>query len=319
MSPFTLQGRLLDEGALADIGALLQRQPPLSRRQLSLHLCGVWDWRTDAGQLKDIAARTLLRKLEQRGLIELPPIVRLPPAARSGAGRPWTASPPLALEFCSPVPIQTRLRDLAPVKVSVVQEKSDRRLFGRLLQEHHYLGWNRPVGESIAYWAHDRFGRLLALCLWGAAAWKVAPRDQWIGWSPPQRTAGLKFLANNQRFLILPWVDVPHLGSHLLGQMQGRLPSDWQQKYQHDLHVLESFVQVDRFQGTIYRAANWTCVGQTQGRSRQDRFHRLELPRKSIWMFALNKQFRQRLYEPDPIPPPNDSHMGLGVPSNPHA
>jgi Druantia protein DruA len=166
----------MDGAALADIGALLQRQPPLSRRQLSLHLCGLWNWRTDTGQLKDMAARTLLRKLEQRGLIELPPVLNLPPAARAGA-RPCSVASPLAREFSAPVPIRTSLKDLSPVTVSVVEAKSDRRLFGRLLQEHHYLGWNRPVGESIAYWAHDRSGRLLALCLWGAAAWKVAPRD----------------------------------------------------------------------------------------------------------------------------------------------
>lgn len=280
---------------MADINSLLQHRPALSRRQLSLHLCRLWDWRTDAGQLKDIAARTLLRKLEQRGLIQLPPSTRVPYAARSGA-RPLNALP-LPEEFSSPVPIQATLRDLAPIKVSIVQSKSDRQLFGQLLQEHHYLGWNRQVGESIAYWAHDRFGRLLALCLWGAAAWKVSPRDQWIGWSPTQRAAGLKFIANNQRFLILPWVVVPHLGSHLLGQMQRRLRSDWMQKYHHDLYLLESFVQVDRFQGTIYQAANWTCVGITQGRSRQDRAHRLNLPCKTIWMHPLHPQFRQKLNE----------------------
>ena len=316
MSSFTLQGRQIDEAALSDIRTLLGRQPPLSRRQLSIQLCGLWNWRTDAGRVKDIAARSLLRKLEQRGLIQLPPIVHLPPRAR--AGPPLLSAHTLPLEFASPAPIEAPLAELAPVKLSRVESKCERRLFGQLLQEHHYLGWNRPVGESIAYWAHDRSGRLLALCLWGAAAWKVALRDRWIGWSPAQRVGKLKFLANNQRFLILPWARVPHLGSHLLGQMQRRLRWDWQRKYQHDLYLLESFVQMDRFQATIYRAANWTQVGQTQGRSRQDRFHRLDLPRKSIWMFALETQFRQRLYEPDPISIAEDSPLGLRLFTNSH-
>lgn len=316
MSSFTLQGRFIDEAALADIRALLLRQPPLSRRQLSLQLCGLWNWRTEAGQLKDMAARCLLRKLEQRALIQLPAIRKLPFGARPGLRLPSTTA--LALEFAPPDPIHSSLAELAPVSLSIVQEKSDRRLFGQLLQGHHYLGWNRPVGESIAYWARDRCGRLLALCLWGAPAWKVAPRDQWIGWSAPARAAGLKYLANNQRFLILPWVRVAQLGSHLLGQMQRRIRSDWQQKYHHDLYLLESFVQMDRFQATVYRAANWTCVGQTQGRSRQDRFHRLELARKSIWMFALQPQFREYLYEPIAHPARNDPHLGRYLCPNTH-
>jgi hypothetical protein len=196
-----------------------------------------------------------------------------------------------------PEAIATTLAEVSPLELSIIATASDRRLLAQHLQQHHYLGWNRPVGESIAYWAHDRHGRLLALCLWGAAAWKVAPRDRWIGWSEPQRAAGLKFLANNHRFLILPWVQVPHLGSHLLGLIQRRIRSDWRAKYQHDLYLLESFVQIDRFGATVYRAANWQCVGQTQGRSRQDRFHQLQLPRKSIWMAVLEPRFRPRLDE----------------------
>lgn len=248
-----------------------------------------------------MAARSLLRKLQQRGLIQLPPIRHLPWAARprSLVASPGLVSRPLA----PPEAIATTLAEVSPLELSIMATAADRRLFAQHLQQHHYLGWNRPVGESIAYWAHDRHGRLLALCLWGAAAWKVAPRDRWIGWSQPQRAAGLKFLANNHRFLILPWVHVPHLGSHLLGLSQRRIRSDWRAKYQHDLYLLESFVQIDRFGATVYRAANWQCVGQTQGRSRQDRFHQLQLPRKSIWMAVLEPRFKQLLYEPTGLPP----------------
>ncbi len=279
---------------MATIGALLQLRPPLSRRQVSLRLCSLWNWRTDAGQYKDIAARSLLRKLQDRGLIELPAIRNLPPAAQSHPAQCASSSEPIALSE----PIVCRLAELTPIRLSIIATKSDRRLMTQWLEQHHYLGWNRTVGESIAYGAYDRNARLLAFCLWGAAAWKIAPRDQWIGWCHEQRAASLKFLANNQRFLILPGVRVPHLGSHLLGLIQRRIRRDWQEKYQHDLYLLESFVQTDRFAATLYRAANWTGLGLTQGRSRQDRRHRLQLPRKSIWMAILEPQFRTRLHEP---------------------
>ena len=279
---------------MVSIGALLQLRPPLSRRQLSLRLCSLWNWRTDAGQYKDIAARSLLRKLQDRGLIELPPIRCLPPAARAGALQRSGPCQPLVL----PGPIAGSLAELTPIDLRILDTPSDRRLMAQWLDQHHYLGWNRPVGESLAYAAYDPKDRLLALCLWGAAAWKLAPRDQWIGWSSQQRAASLKFLANNQRFLILPGIRVPHLASHLLGAIQRRIRRDWQEKYQHDLYLLESFVQTDRFAATVYRAANWTGLGLTQGRSRQDRRHQLRLPRKSIWMALLEPQFRTRLYEP---------------------
>jgi hypothetical protein len=151
------------------------------------------------------------------------------------------------------------------------------------------------VGQSIPYCAHDRHGRLLALCLWGAAAWKIAPRDQWIGWSSSQRSLGLKFIANNHRLLLLPWVKVPHLGSHFLSQIQRRIRADWQAKYHQDLYLLESFVQADRFAGTLYQAAGWICVGHSQGRSRQDCFNNMSVPIKSIWLYPLELQFGSRL------------------------
>jgi len=238
-----------------------------------------------------MAARLLLRKLEQRGLIRLPPIRHLPVTARPGAMTRTLLPAPRPLA----APVTAALAQILPIHLSILATGSDRRECAQWLAQHHYLGWNRPAGENITYRADDRAGRALAVCVWGAAAWKLAPRDEWIGWSAAQRSAGLKFLANNQRFLILPWVQVPHLGSYLLGQIQRRIRADWQEKYQHDLYLLESFVQTSLFQATIYRAANWQGVGQTQGRSRQDRWNCLELPRKSIWMAVLEPRFRKLL------------------------
>jgi hypothetical protein len=160
------------------------------------------------------------------------------------------------------------------------------RLWAYYLPAYHYRGL-RVVGENLGYLARDTGGRDLAALLFGAPAWRCAPRDRALGWTEPERRAQLHTLANNTRFLILPWVRVPHLASHLLGQAARRISADWQAKYGHGLHWLESFVERDRFAGTCDRAANWRCVGQTQGRSRQDRTHTWAVPVKDIYLYPL--------------------------------
>jgi hypothetical protein len=163
------------------------------------------------------------------------------------------------------------------------------------LARHHYLGFGGPVGENIAYQVTDRSGQDLACVLFGAAAWKVSARDSWIGWTPARRAQGLQQIANNTRFLILPWVRVPHLASHILGRISRRIVRDWQTKYGHPVDLLETFVDRTRFRGTCYRAANWIHVGSTQGRSRQDRTRSLRAPVKDIYAYPLRTDFRERL------------------------
>lgn len=147
----------------------------------------------------------------------------------------------------------------------------------------------------MAYLVGDRYGRDLACVLFGAAAWKVADRDNYIGWTPDVRTCGLHWLANNTRFLILPWVRVDHLASHILGRIARRISADWELKYGHGIYLIETFVERDRFKGTCYRAANWTCVGQTQGRSRQDRNRKLHVPVKNIYLYPLRRDYKEVL------------------------
>jgi hypothetical protein len=170
-----------------------------------------------------------------------------------------------------------------------------RRRVKQLLAHYHYCGFNGAVGENVQYLARDVRGRELAVMVFGAAAWKVAVRDRFIGWSVAQRQERLGALANQQRFLILPWVRVAHLASHLLARATRRLSADWQARYGHPVWRVETFVEQDRFAGTAYQAAGWLPLGPTTGRTRQDRQRTLHRPLKSVWVRALPPRFLQYL------------------------
>jgi hypothetical protein len=238
-----------------------------------------------------MAARTLLLKLQARGHIVLPerrraPVVRGP-----------RFSPEL-FDAVLPEPIVADLSSLRPVQIQVMGPKQPHyHQFQRYLAQHHYLGY-RGVGESVGYLIQSRTGVDLACLLFGAAAWQCAPRDQWIGWSAEQRAQGLPMIANNSRFLILPWIRVPQLASHILSQVGHRIAADWQQRYRHPIYWLETFVQQDRFRGTCYQSANWVCVGQTTGRTRQSQRHRdnaVHAPVKDIYLYSLSSDGRRQL------------------------
>jgi hypothetical protein len=263
----------------------------LSRHRLAHELCRVWNWTTPTGQRKHFAARSFLLKLEQRALITLPPVRVSMRRARPGA----VAELPLAI-LPDARPITARLADLQPLQVLIVPPRSAEEYgFAHYLAQYHYLGFTGTVGENLKYLVRDRDGRDLACLLFGSAAWKTAPRDRFIGWSDPARQRNVNLLTNNTRFLLLPWVRVEHLASHILGLVVRRLSADWQAKYGHPIHLIETFVERDRFRGTCYRAANWLCVGQTRGRSRQDRDQTLRVPIKDIYVYPLTAHFREAL------------------------
>jgi hypothetical protein len=185
---------------------------------------------------------------------------------------------------------------LRPLVVSVVAAGSaDLRWFNGLLAAYHYLGHRNTVGENLRYLVRDRHGRPVACALFGSAAWQCAARDAYIGWDRVTRERNLQMLTNNTRFLVLPWVRVPHLASHVLGQIARRIRADWQSKYGHPLQALETFVERGRFRGSCYRAANWIGVGQTRGRTRQDRQHLLQAPVKEVLVYPLQADFREVL------------------------
>ena len=287
-----IQGRRIGSGEIAEIRELIEKNPAWNRRRLSKVLAERWQWYAASGQLKDMAARTLMLKLQDRGLIALPERRRAPVPRRLDPG-------PDLFDGLPPEPVVASLGSLRPVQIQVVGPKDpDSRLFQRYLRQHHYLGHRGPVGENLSYLIRSRAGVDLACLLFGAAAWQCAGRDRWIGWSAPQRAQGLAFIANNSRFLILPSVIVPHLASHLLSQIARRIDGDWQRRYGHPIHLLETFVQQDRFHGTCYQAANWIHVGQTTGRTRQSQRHRdnaVHAPVKHIYLYPLSCDARRRL------------------------
>lgn len=283
-----LQGRQLEPTDIERIRELIAANPNWSRRRLSEVLCAEWNWRNANGQPKDMAARTLLVKLYARGLIELPPR-RQTPSNRMVCRR-------IQRQNWDMTPVRGSLKDLGPLNVEEISNNSAARTrFAAALAEFHYLGCRGTVGENLQYTVTDDSGRLLACLLFGSPAWKCRARDERIGWTPEQRQRRLHLVTNNTRFLILPFVKVPHLASWILGQVLRRLSKDWERKYGHGIVVVETFVENDRFAGTSYKAANWIRLGATTGRSRQDRQHSLEVPVKDVYLYPLRHSYREEL------------------------
>jgi hypothetical protein len=306
MDSWIVQGRRIGTVELDGIRQLMDAHPQWGRTHLSRHLAQQWNWRNGVGQLKDMAARTLLLKLARRGLLQLPP------PRRSGCtnhkARRVADDPAAELALFAPAPISGPLSELLPLRVLLVQTVAERRVLSRLLQQHHYLGYGRPVGEKAPYLVESRGGQLLGGAVFGAAAWKCAARDRWIGWSAAARQEHLPLVANNMRLFIAPWVRVRHLASHLLSLLTKRVSSDWQRKYGHPICLLETFVEPERFAGATYRAANWIHVGQTQGRGRQGPSPRIRSASiKDVYLLPLHPGFPQPLLGETPSqanPPP---------------
>jgi hypothetical protein len=287
-----VQGRHLSGRELAELQVLIDEHPQWSRHGVAKELCQRWDWRTPAGRLKTFAARSLLLKLAQRQQLRLPPVRAAMRRSLWGLGRPelQRACPPL------PPLLEAPLSSVQPLEWQLGRHGSkERERALAYLRHYHYLGCNRPVGTHLLYLVRDAQARDLAVHLVGAAAWQCAPRDRYIGWSGAQRAAGLHRIGNHSRFLILPWVRVPHLASHLLGGLARRLAADWPVQHGWGLELLETFVEAGRFKGVAYRAANWQPVGLTTGRTRQEKEHRPQAPRKSVWVYPLSPRFRAAL------------------------
>lgn len=283
-----LHGRTITAEDVAAIHELVQNHPDWSRRRLSRELCVNWDWRNAKGELRDIACRTVLLRLYRAGEITLP-------VGRHNGNNHRRQDSIVEVDV-DETSLCVELSGLGSVNLVVARTGSDEhRLFKCLVQRHHYLGLGRVPGETISYVAFSASGRPVACLLFAAAAWKTAGRDSFIGWSCAQRAANLSLLANNTRFLILPWVKVKCLASHILSLALRRIAADWMDKYGHDLDLLETFVDCSRFKGTCYQAANWTWVGSTVGRTRNDRRHRISTSVKDVYVYPLNRHFRRRL------------------------
>jgi hypothetical protein len=286
-SIITIQGRELFPKDIQFIQDLIENNPSFSRRKLSQELCKLWNWQNAKGVLKDMACRSMMVKLDQFGYI------RLPQRRKTPVNR-MTQKVIIYVPH-DKTPIVASLKSIQPLGIIIPQTKPQDDLFSYLLSQYHYLGYKGIVGENMKYMIFDRYNRMLCCLLFGSAAWKARDRDRYIGWKEKERKRNLNFTTNNMRFLILPWVWVKYLASHILGLISRRINRDWMEKYGHPLYLLETFVQKDRFSGTCYKAANWICVGQTAGRSRNDRYNDKIVPVKDIYLYPLISDFKDQL------------------------
>jgi hypothetical protein len=286
LEPIRIQGRVLESEDIEQIRRVLLEYETKGRTAASVRLCELWGWRDGVGRLKDMACRTMLLKLEARGLVRLPSR-----RIETGGAHHQVAG---TVEH-DRSPIDCQLAQLQPIRLVDASECAEYLgLFRCLIATYHYLGL-RDVGRNMKYLALSADGRVLACLLFGSAAWKTSARDQFIGWDGAVRERNLHLVANNTRFLIVPWVKVANLASFVLARAAERLRRDWPVRYGYSLAMAETFVDCSRFGGACYRAANWIRVGQTTGRSRQDRYGLLSVPVKDVYIYPLRKDYRQCL------------------------
>jgi len=285
---FTYRGKTVDGVGIDFIKQLIAENPRLSRRRLSAKLCLAWNWVQANGHPRDMVCRGLLLGMHRAGLIELPAKRMSPPNpfARRKVPAPLPDFPREALA-CT-------LGELGGIEVRQVRRTPEEKLFGGLMQAHHYLGYTQPVGEHLKYIYYAR-GAPIACLAWSSSPRHLGARDRFIGWSAEQRRAHIHLLAYNTRFLILPWVRVPHLASHLLARTARVISEDWRKLYHHPVYLLETFIDPDRFRGTCYRAANWILAGLTTGRGKNDQTMRANRSLKELWVYPLGPSFRQAL------------------------
>jgi hypothetical protein len=259
-----------------------------SRRFISQEICRRWGWRQPNGVLKDMICRGLLLQLEVQGFIKLPPRKKNPLNPLSRHQKPQIVE-------VDQTPRIGKLSDLRPIELVLVRRTPWESLYRSLIEEHHYLGYRRPVGEHLEYLAISQ-GQPLACLGWSSAPRHIGCRDRYVGWDQEQRKKHLCRIVINTRFLILPWVRVPHLASHLLGVSARRISQDWEKLYHHEVVWLETFVDPERgFEGTCYKAANWVYLGQTTGRGKDDQTHQANRSLKLVFGYPLRKDFRQVL------------------------
>ncbi|MDA2926195.1 DUF4338 domain-containing protein [Acidobacteria bacterium AH-259-G07] len=277
-------GRDFSSQEIQLLRGLIAQDPTRSRAQLSRLACRVLGWFKPDGGLKQMSCRVAMLRMHEQGLIQLPP--------------PRIRKPDCRIRHTARSDPQPRLArpvyELPPLRLQLINSAQDSALWNEYIDRYHYLGYQPLPGAQLRYFACCQ-QRILALLGFGAAAWKTAPRDRFIGWTVSQREKNLLLVVNNARFLILPWVQSPNLASKLLSMVARQLPQDWESHYAYRPVLLETFVENQRFRGACYRAANWIYVGQTQGRGKLDRDRTARLPTKSLWLYPLTKYFRSAL------------------------
>jgi hypothetical protein len=287
------RGRIVTDSDVAFIRQLIADNPTSSRRALSQKLCAAWNWRQANGALREMVCRSLMLLLHRAGHIELPPVrwVNKNPLARRAAER----RKPIPT-LVDTTPLQASLAAIRPLEFHQVRHTGEEPLFNSLLDRYHYLGYTHPVGEQLKFVVYAQ-NRPIACLAWSSAPRHLGPRDRFIGWSAEARRKNIRFLAYNTRYLLLPFVQVEHLASHILGCMARLLPKEWEQLYGHSVYYLETFIDPERFRGTCYRAANWKVLGRTTGRGKDAPTKKPNRSIKEVLGYPLTKDFRARLCE----------------------
>ena len=282
------RGKVFGPREIDEVKEVIAVHRERSRWFISRELCRRWGWTQPNGVLKDIICRGLLLRLDAQGLIELPPRGKIPPYHLSPYKKPASVQ-------VDQTPMEGKLSDLRPIELFQVRRTPLENLYNSLIEQYHYLRYTRPVGEHLEYLGFAQ-GRVVGCLGWCSAPRHLGCRDRYLGWTPEQRIKNLCRIVINTRFLILPWVKVAHLASHLLGLMARRISRDWQEIYRHEVVWLETFVD-PRFSGTCYRAANWIYLGQTTGRGKNDQTHRANRSLKWVFGYPLRRDFREALYD----------------------
>ena len=287
MAELKYRGRVVTAEDILHIRELIAAYPRASRRRLSQKLCEAWQWKQANGALRDMVCRGLLLALDRAGHIELPAVKCVPQNPLVRRQRPE----PVLIDT---TPIVAPLPALRPVEIQQVRRTNDEALFNSLMEQYHYLRYEQPVGEHLKFlvWAQ---GRPLACLAWSSAPRHLGSRDRYIGWSAEARRGNIRFLAYNTRYLLLPWVRVPHLASHILGKMTSQLSQHWERMYGHPVYFAETFIDPGRFRGTCYRAANWKFLGLTTGRGKNDQTYKPNRPIKEVLGLPLTPRFRELL------------------------
>ena len=298
-SSVTFCGRMFSAQELALMRQVSAEFAALGVTEIARTLCELLDWKRPSGRWKNHECRQLLERLRDQGWLRLPEVRQLGPRG------------PRRVRLSAASEKQPELTGTAgqyePLRLSVVEPGADSALWNELVERYHYLGYRVPVGAQLRYLVRsERTGERVLACLgWTSAAWKMAVRDRWIGWSAVERARNLPYIVNNSRFLILPWIRVMGLASKILAQAARHLPSDWQRRYGYRPLLLETLVDGRRFAGTCYRAANWILLGETAGRGRMDRYHQADgSARKLLFVYPLCPEVQQRLRQ---APPPRFS------------
>jgi hypothetical protein len=286
-SQWRYRGRVVTAEDIAGIRQLIAENPGASRRRLSAKVCEAWQWKQANGALRDMVCRGLLLMLHRAGAIELPPV-------RFQTSNPFLRRATPVPMLIDTTPVTGALCQIRPIELQQVRRTGDEPLFNSLIEQHHYLGYEQPVGEHLKFIAWVR-GRPIACLAWSSAPRHLGSRDRYLGWSAEARRRNIRFIAYNSRFLVLPWVQIPHLASHILSLMTNTLSCHWERMYGHPIWFVETFVDPTRFRGTCYRAANWVLLGHTTGRGKDDQTNRPNRPIKEVLGYPLTRRFRELL------------------------